>query len=46
MVFSSLDFIFRFMPIFLIIYFITPDKRIGKTSVKNIVLFLRSEERR
>lgn len=42
MVFSSLDFIFRFMPIFLIIYFITPDKRIGKTSVKNIVLFLGS----
>lgn len=42
MVFSSLDFIFRFMPIFLIIYFITPDKRVGKTSLKNMVLLLGS----
>ncbi len=42
MVFSSLEFVFRFLPIFMVIYFILPDKKIKETSVKNIALFLGS----
>lgn len=36
MVFSSLEFIFRFLPVFLIVYYLAPSK------VRNIVLFLGS----
>ena len=33
MVFSSFEFLFRFLPVFLIIYYITPAKQ------KNMILF-------
>lgn len=42
MIFSSVLFLFRFLPIFLICYFMAPTRRNGLKRMRNLILFLGS----